>query len=73
MSYPLVRELAAEAIPVRLTCGVLGFSTQAFYKWRKRLCCVGGSRGALSDRWWLRRVQTALRSSSTAAATITFG
>ena len=35
MSYPLVRELAAEGIPVRLTCEVLGFSTQAFYKWRK--------------------------------------
>jgi putative transposase len=33
MSYPLVRDLAAEGIPVRLTCGVLGFSTQAFYKW----------------------------------------
>ena len=26
MSYPLVRELAAVGIPVRLTCGVLGFS-----------------------------------------------
>ena len=24
MSYPLVRDLAAEGIPVRLTCGVLG-------------------------------------------------
>ena len=34
MSYPLVRELAAEGIPVRLTCEVLGFSPQAFYKWR---------------------------------------
>jgi len=34
MMYPLVRELAAEGIPVRLTCGVLGFSPQAFYKWR---------------------------------------
>jgi putative transposase len=33
MSYPLVRDLAAEGIPVRLTCGVLGFSAQAFYKW----------------------------------------
>lgn len=30
---PLVRDLAAEGIPVRLTCEVLGFSTQAFYKW----------------------------------------
>ena len=38
MSYPLVRDLAAEGIPVRLTCGVLGFSTQAFYKWHKRPC-----------------------------------
>jgi hypothetical protein len=34
MSYPLVRELAAEGIPVRLTCGVLGFTAQAFYKWQ---------------------------------------
>jgi transposase InsO family protein len=38
MTYPLVQELAAEGIPVRLTCGVLGFSTQAFYKWRARPC-----------------------------------
>jgi putative transposase len=33
MSYPLVRGLAAEGIPVRLTCGVLGHSTQAYYAW----------------------------------------
>lgn len=33
MSYPLVRDLAAEGFPVRLTCGVLGFSAQAYYKW----------------------------------------
>jgi putative transposase len=33
MSYPLVRDLAAEGIPVRLTCGVLGHSSQAFYAW----------------------------------------
>jgi transposase InsO family protein len=33
MIYPLVRDLAAENIPVRLTCGVLGFSTTAYYKW----------------------------------------
>ncbi len=38
MTYPPVQELAAEGIPVRLTCGVLGFSTQAFYKWRARPC-----------------------------------
>jgi transposase InsO family protein len=33
MTYPLVRDLAAEKIPVRLTCGVLGFSPQAYYAW----------------------------------------
>jgi transposase InsO family protein len=33
MMYPLVRELAAEKIPVAVTCRVLGFSKQAFYKW----------------------------------------
>jgi len=43
MKFPLVRDLAAEGFPVRLTCGVLGFSTQAFYKWRARPC---------SDRDW---------------------
>ncbi len=36
MTYPLVRDLAAEGIPVRLICGVLGFSPQAFYKWCAR-------------------------------------
>jgi hypothetical protein len=43
MMYPLVQELAADRIPVRLTCGVLGFSPQAFYKWQGRPC---------SDRDW---------------------
>ncbi len=38
MMFPLVRDLAAEGVPVRLTCGVLGFSTQAFYKWRANPC-----------------------------------
>ena len=33
MTCPLVRDLAAEGIPVRLTCGVLGFSTQMYYAW----------------------------------------
>ena len=33
MMYPLVRDLAAEEVPVRLTCGVLGFTTQAYYAW----------------------------------------
>ena len=39
MRYPLVQELAAEGFPVRLTCGVLGFSTQAFYKWAADPIC----------------------------------
>ncbi len=34
MMYPLVRELAADDIPVAVTCRVLGFSKQAFYKWQ---------------------------------------
>jgi transposase InsO family protein len=34
MMYPLVRELAVDGIPVTVTCRVLGFSTQAYYKWR---------------------------------------
>ncbi len=33
--YPLVRDLAADGIPVAVTCRVLGFTTQAFYAWRK--------------------------------------
>jgi transposase InsO family protein len=36
MTYPLVLELAADGIAVTLICRVLGFSAQAFYKWRKR-------------------------------------
>jgi putative transposase len=43
MMFPLVSDLAAEGVPVRLTCGVLGFSPQAFYKWKRRPC---------SDRDW---------------------
>ena len=40
---PLVRDLAAEGVPVVVTCEVLGFSTQAFYKWQRR---------PMSDREW---------------------
>jgi len=35
MMYPLLRDLAADGIPVAVTCRVLGFTTQAFYAWRK--------------------------------------
>lgn len=43
MRYPLVRDLAAEGIPVAVTCRVLGFSKQAFYKWH---------RNPVTDRDW---------------------
>ena len=32
--FPLVRDLAADSIPVAVTCRVLHFSKQAFFKWR---------------------------------------
>jgi putative transposase len=34
MMYPLVLDLAADGIPVAVTCRVLGFSKQAFYQWK---------------------------------------
>ncbi len=43
MMYPLVRDLAADKIPVTLSCRVLGFSKQAFYKWCK---------SPVTDREW---------------------
>lgn len=43
MMYPLVRELAADGIPVTVTCRVLGFTPQAFHKWKAR---------PVSDRDW---------------------
>jgi len=43
MMYPLVRELAADGIAVTVTCRVLGFSTQAYYKWKA---------APVSDRDW---------------------
>jgi putative transposase len=35
MMFPLVLELAADRIPIAVTCRVLGFSKQAFFKWRR--------------------------------------
>ena len=43
MRYPLVCDLAADGIPVAVTCRVLGFSKQAFYKW---------NRDSVTDRDW---------------------
>lgn len=33
MSYPLVRELADDGIPVAVTCRVLGLARQPYYRW----------------------------------------
>jgi putative transposase len=35
MTYPLVLDLAADHIPIAVTCRALGFSKQAFYAWRR--------------------------------------
>ena len=35
MMYPLVVDLAADGLPVAVTCRVLGFSKQAYYAWKK--------------------------------------
>ena len=43
MMYPLVLDLADDGIPVTVTCRVLGFSTQAFYRWK---------RDPVTDREW---------------------
>jgi transposase InsO family protein len=39
MKYPLVRDLAAEGFPVRLTCGVLELAAQPYYRWLKNPVC----------------------------------
>lgn len=43
MMYPLVQELATDGIPVVVTCRVLGFTPQAFHKWKA---------DPISDRDW---------------------
>ena len=35
MSYPLVRDLAADGIPVAVTCRVLKIARQPYYRWLK--------------------------------------
>jgi putative transposase len=39
MMYPLVTDLADEGIPVAVTCRVLGFSKQGYFKWRAKPIC----------------------------------
>jgi transposase InsO family protein len=43
MTYPLVEQLAAEGVRVASSCRVLGFTTQAFYRWKAQ---------PYSDRDW---------------------
>ena len=43
MRYPLVQELADDGVCVSVACRVLGFSKQAFYKWKTK---------PFSDRDW---------------------
>jgi putative transposase len=43
MMYPLVTDLAVDGVPVAVTCRVLGFSKQAYFKWRK---------SPVTDREW---------------------
>jgi putative transposase len=43
MMFPLVSDLAADRIPVAVTCRVLGFSKQSYYAWRAK---------PVTDREW---------------------
>jgi hypothetical protein len=36
LTYPLVTDLAADGVPVAVTCRVLGFSKQGYYRWKAR-------------------------------------
>jgi transposase InsO family protein len=37
--YPLVHDLAVDGVPVAVTCGLLGFSRQAYYAWKADPVC----------------------------------
>ena len=39
MMYPLVTDSADEGIPIAVTCRVLGFSKQGYFKWRAKPVC----------------------------------
>ena len=44
--YPLVRELAADGIPVTVTCGVLKIARQPYYRWLAQPVTDGELRAA---------------------------
>lgn len=56
MMFPLVLDLAADGVPVAVTCRVLNFSIQAFYKWKSNPSRFGIGR---------KRISSTLRSTST--------
>ncbi len=39
MTFPLVHDLAVDGVPVAVTCGLLGFSRQAYYAWKTDPIC----------------------------------
>ena len=53
--YPLVRELAADGIPVTVTCRVLKLARQPYYRW---LACPVTDRRAATRRIWRTRCST---------------
>ena len=50
MMYPLVHDLAADGIPVAVTCRVLGFTKQAYYAWQARPVSRAGLGRRVSDQ-----------------------
>jgi hypothetical protein len=51
MMFPLVIDLAADSIPVAVTCRVLGFSKQAFYQWRGDGTTTTGQTACSTTAW----------------------
>ena len=68
MMYPLVRDLAADGIPVAVTCRVLGFSKQAFYKWRANPVTAAGLGRRAPDQRRDRHPRTTTRRSATGSS-----
>lgn len=59
--YPLVRDLAAEGIPVAVTCRALGFGKQAFYAWKRNPVSRPDSLCSPHRRGWSRGLEEHLQ------------